>query len=326
MIPMNVLGDTGLHISKLCLGGNIFGHFTDLAQSKVIIERAQEFGINFIDTADVYSDGESERIIGQAISGNEDYWHIGTKVGVRSDQTPEGLGRPEKVIEACEKSLKRLGIEVIDLYQLHNFDPETPLEDTLGAILHLKNEGKIRAFGISNYDEDELFQLIDAIHEFDDLKCVTLQNPYNPLAREAELEIIPACLKAGISFIPYNVLARGVLTGKYKKGMEIPKDSRAASSESVKAGLTDDVLSCVSELENLASNFGMSLVEMVLGYMIQQPGVITLPIGIRTIEQLEENVRGVCMTLSDTLCYKIEEILGEVGRFKNRSLTARIPK
>lgn len=211
----NRLGSTGISVSAIALGGNIFGHFADRKQTAALLGLAEAHGVNLVDTSDSYSDGLSERHIGEALRGRRQNWVIATKCGIRSDELPHGLGRRAQVRAKLEGSLRRLGTDYVDVYQMHHFDPETPLEETLGALDECVREGKARCVGVSNYSGEQL-ERAGAVGSSKGLApLASVQCHYHLLRREAEARILPWCREHGVAVLAYGVLARGVLGGRY---------------------------------------------------------------------------------------------------------------
>lgn len=314
-----------IKFSAIGLGGNIFGYFTQEKETQGIVDTAKDVGINFIDTADTYNNGASEELIGRAIKGNPDYWKIATKVGISSGESPAGLGKRERIITSCEGSLKRLGLERIELLQMHNFDPKTPIEETLSALSSLIQGGKIKAFGVSNYTMEELVLLQQTLKKFPGLRCETLQIPYNALYRDSERDIIPFCIKQDIGILPYNVLSRGVLTTKYL-GNEIPENSRAQSSKGVKEALVPEILDTVRELKGIADNVEIKLSQLVIAWTLRQPGITAIPIGMRSPEHVIENSKAASIELGDEVVNSINDIVEKLN-FKGAGiLTSPTPK
>jgi len=219
------LGHSVLRVSEICLGGNIFGYFCDKEETREIIDRAHERGVNFIDTANVYSHGISEEYIGSAVKGRRQDFVIATKAGMFSDQVARNIFKKEYILRSAYESLKRLKTDYIDLYQIHNVDQLLPLSEAMEALDRLVEEGVIRYAGCSNYN-------IESLKEADELavknKYTSLQVPYSLLDRNVEKEILPFCRRLSIGVLPYQALARGLLSGKYKDASKLPHGSRAA--------------------------------------------------------------------------------------------------
>jgi len=223
------LGNSGLEVSPICLGTMMFGDRTDAAAAQAIVDAAFAAGVNFIDTADVYSKGASERIVGQAIRDHRSHWILATKVANVMTAKPHDGGLSRRwVLRACDDSLARLATDYIDIYCLHRDDPDTPIAETVGALSDLMRAGKIRYFGISNYRGWRIAEMVGECEAQGVALPVVCQPHYNLLNRMPEVEILPACDHYGIGVATYSPLARGVLTGKYAPGATPPEDSRAA--------------------------------------------------------------------------------------------------
>ncbi len=221
------LGKSGLRVSVIGLGGNTFGRYADEQQTAAIVRQALASGVNMIDTADTYGNGVSEELLGKAIRGHRDELVIATKVGMHMGDGPNEHGSSRRrVIAGCEASLRRLQIETIDLYQIHAFDPLTPLEETLGALDDLVRAGKVRYIGCSNYDGWRIVQALWISDRAHLAHFVSVQPEYSLLKREVEREIVPVCLEFGLGVIPFFPLGAGVLTGKYKPGEAAPEGTR----------------------------------------------------------------------------------------------------
>ena len=212
----DTLGQSGLRVSPICLGTMMFGGRTENAEAARIIAHGRERGINFIDTADVYTAGRSEQITGAAIAGDRDYWVLATKVAGTKGEGPNQSGLSRKWLhQACADSLTRLGTDYIDIYYLHKEDIATPLEETISAIGDLMRAGKIRYFGLSNYRAWRVAEVVRTCEALGVSRPVVSQPYYNALNRMPEIEHLPACDHYGLGVVPYSPLARGVLTGKY---------------------------------------------------------------------------------------------------------------
>ena len=226
------LGRSGLQVSPLCLGTMMFGAATGEADAGRIIARARDGGVNFIDTADVYADGESERIVGRAIAAHRDWWVLATKFANATGDGPNARGLSRRyAFAAVEASLRRLGVEAIDILYLHKEDHETPLEEVVRAIADLVRSGRIRHFGVSNHRGWRVAEICRLCDDAGIDRPVVSQPYYNALNRMPEVEHLPACAHLGLGVFPYSPLARGVLTGKYRAGAAPEQGSRAARQD-----------------------------------------------------------------------------------------------
>ena len=230
------LGSSGLEVSPICVGTMMFGDRTDAATSQKIIAAAFDAGINFIDTADAYGNGASEKIVGAAIKANRRRWILATKVGNPLTGKPHDGGLSRRwVLQACDDSLARLATDYIDIYYLHKDDPHTPIAETVGAVGDLIRSGKIRYFGVSNYRGWRIAEVVSECEAQGVPLPVVCQPYYNLLNRMPEVEILPACDHYGIGVAPYSPIARGVLTGKYRPGVA-PEGSRVARKDRANDG------------------------------------------------------------------------------------------
>ena len=306
------LGNSSLRVPVLCLGGNIFGHFCNELETKQIIDFAFEQGINFIDTANVYSEGISERYIGTALRGRRDKFIIATKAGLRSDQKPEGVLTRGYILKSAEESLQRLQTSYLDLYQVHHFDDRVPLEETLLALSELVNKGKVRYVGCSNYSLSQLKKSISLglNNKFLSEKFVSLQLPYNLLEQSNE-QLISFCGKAGIGVLTYQSLARGLLTGKYDKG-EVPANSRASESSLLRSQITSENVAVVKKLTTFASELGRSVTELSLAWILQRTEVSSAIIGVRSIDQLKVCLAATTWKLQPKEIVMVTEIVKEL--------------
>jgi aryl-alcohol dehydrogenase-like predicted oxidoreductase len=291
-VDYRTLGRSGLRVSVIGLGGNTFGRFADAAGTAHIVARALELGVNFIDTADIYSAGQSEALLGSALKGQRERVLLATKVGMQLGDGPNDVGASRKrVIEGCEASLRRLQTDWIDLYQIHQFDPETPLEETLAALDALVRAGKVRYVGCSNFSAWQLAHAL-GLSERDHLaRFVSIQPEYNLLRRDAEREIVPCCAALGVGIIPYFPLEAGVLTGKYKPGEPAPAGTRGHGNPGFSHRLRPEALAAVQRLDAWARERGHSVGELALAWLAAQPAIATVIAGTTRPEQVEVNVR-----------------------------------
>ena len=306
------LGASGLRVSVIGLGGNTFGRYVDEAGTSAIVTAALEAGINFFDTADIYSQGVSEEYLGRAIRGRRDDVLIATKVGMRAGERPNDTGASRKhVVESCERSLRRLGIEAIDLYQIHRFDPTTPQEETLAALDDLVRAGKVRYIGCSQYAAWQLTHGLWVSDRRHLAHFVSIQPEYNLLARDIERELVPCCLEFGVGVIPFFPLAAGVLTGKYKPGQPPPPETRGSQSPGFEARLKREALETVQRLDAWARAHGHSAAELALAWLAAQPAVSTIIAGARRPEQVTANAKAAEWKLTPEELAEIDRVLAE---------------
>lgn len=308
------IGDSDLFVSPIGIGGNIFGYICQEKDTRLLLDFAQEQKINFIDTADVYSQGESERLIGRSIKNQRDRWVIATKVGLASHASPKGLGRKKSIIERVHQSLNRLCTDYIDLYQIHHYDPLTELEETLEAFEILVKEGKIRYAGCSNYNLSQLSQSSDLSKKNHLNGFVSIQSHYNLFKRQIEKQTLPYCHSQKIGVLIYGALGRGVLTEKYLTSNSSPQyQNRASLSQNVSNDLTSFVLEKVQSLNDYAkSNFGTTVKELALAWLLHHSAISSLIIGMRTVSQLKQNIAATSIVLSEQHLSEINEIIGEL--------------
>ena len=298
------LGRSGLVVSRLCLGTMTFGREADEATSKAMVDRFLGAGGNFVDTADVYSQGLSEEIVGRAIGGRRDEVVLATKVRFAMGDRPNDVGLSRRhVIAGCEASLKRLGTDWIDLYQVHMWDARTPIEETLGALSDLVRQGKVRYIGASNFAAWHLMraEMAAALHGFE--RFVSLQPQYSLIERRLEHEIGPACADLGIGLIPWGPLAQGMLSGKYDRREGPQADTRMADAEAdhVEAWERRDAernWRIVETVRELASETGRTPPQVALNWLLTREIVVAPIIGARRLEQLEDNLGAVGWKLS----------------------------
>ena len=305
------LGRSGLHVSVIGLGGNTFGRYADEAQTARIVHQALDLGINLFDTANVYGTGLSEELLGKALRERRDEALIATKAGMRMGDRPNEHGSSRKhVIESCHASLRRLGVETIDLFQIHSFDPTTPLEETLGALDDLVRAGKVRYIGCSNYDAWRVVQALWISDREHYARFVSVQPEYNLLERDVERELVPACLEFGLGIIPYYPLAAGVLTGKYKPGKPPPEGTRGYNNPRFEPRLRHEALEAVQRLDGWAHERRHSVGELALAWLAARPGVSTIIAGTTRSEQVSANAQAAEWHLTDDDLHAVDAILG----------------
>ena len=307
------LGGSGLKVSAVGLGGNTFGRYVDEAGTARIVHRALELGINFFDTADVYTAGRSEELVGKALRDRRDRALIATKVGMKMGEAPneQGLSR-QHVLAGIDASLRRLGTDYVDLLQVHLWDDETPLEETMRALDDVVRSGKVRYIGCSNYAAWQLTQALWVSDRRGYAPFVSVQPRYSLLDRAIERELVPACRAFGVGIIPYSPLAGGILTGKYRGGAR-PAGARGTEQEG--AGFFERQLvgkdeATVERLAEWAETRGHQLGELAMAWLVAQPEVATVIAGVTSPEQVEANARAVAWRLTPEEAAEVGELAG----------------
>ncbi|MGX7681305.1 aldo/keto reductase [Jatrophihabitans sp. DSM 45814] len=318
------LGPTGMQVSQLCLGTMMFGQWGEPDEDKAIaiIHRALDAGINFIDTADVYSQGQSESIVGKALSGGLRHKVVlATKFRNPMDVPigqpggdPNFRGSSRRwIVQEVENSLRRLGTDWIDLYQTHRPDPATDIEETLSALTDLRQQGKIRAFGSSTFPAHQMIEAQWVSERRHVARFTTEQPPYSMMVRSVEADVLPVAQQYGLGVLPWSPLAGGWLTGRYRKGQPVAQSPRFAAlrkdTSSSPAPVDPERLEVAEALAQLADRAGMTLIHMALGFVMQHPAVTAPIIGPRTMEQLESQLGAVAVSLSDEILDQIDEIV-----------------
>jgi aryl-alcohol dehydrogenase-like predicted oxidoreductase len=288
------LGRSGLVVSHVGIGCNAFGTRIDAEQVRAVVDTALEQGVTFFDTADVYGLGASEELLGQALRGRREDVVVATKFGMDMEgrNGPDHGARASRryLRRAVEASLRRLGTDHIDLYQLHQPDLVTPVEETLTALGELVSEGKVRYVGCSNFAAWEVTHAHHVARELGTPGFVTAQNEYSLYNRVAEDELVPACLHAGVGVLPYFPLAYGLLTGKYRRGEEAPAGTRL-SADSQRRRLEGADFDRIDALSAFAQERGLDLLTVAVGGLAAQPGVGSVIAGVSRPEQVRANVR-----------------------------------
>jgi aryl-alcohol dehydrogenase-like predicted oxidoreductase len=309
------LGSTGVKVSPLCLGAMMFGAWgnPDHDESIRIIHRALDAGINFIDTADVYSAGESEEIVGKALAGRREHIVLATKAHATMGADPNQQGNSRRwIIRECENSLRRLGTDYIDLYQIHRPEPETDVDETLGALSDLIRAGKILYAGSSTFPAAQIVQAQWTAERRGRERFVCEQPPYSILVRGVEAEVLPACQQYGMGVIPWSPLAGGWLTGRYRKGVEIPVSRRAERlPQRFDLALPGNQakLEAADQLAKLADEAGLTLIHLALAFTLSHPAVTAPIIGPRTMEQLDSQLGAADVVLDSAILDRIDEIV-----------------
>lgn len=315
---LRFLGNTGVKVSEICFGAMTFGgrgywkSIGELEQSEAtgLVNLALEGGINFFDTADVYSEGLSEEMLGKALGTRRNNIILATKVRGRTGQGPNDVGLSRHhIIENCNASLKRLGTDYIDLYQVHSFDTYTPLEETLRALDDLVRQGKVRYIGVSNYTGWQLMKALSISEKQNLEKFVTLQAFYSLIARDLENELVPLCLDQKLGILPWSPLGGGFLTGKYRRGKARPEKARRTDPENQFLQFDEEKgFDIIDELERIAKNHGASIVQAAINYLLRKPAVSSVIIGAKTKEQLTENLKASDWAMSPEEVTRLDEL------------------
>ncbi len=312
------LGASGLNVSEICLGSWLtYGGATENATAEACIDKAYELGINFYDTANGYARGNSETVVGNALRKYpRDSYVLATKVyfPVNDGPMPNNRGLSRKhIMEQCEASLKRLGLEYIDLYQCHRYDTETPLEETLRALDDLITQGKVLYTGFSQWPAAQIDRAAKIQGAKNYRPFISSQPYYNILGRDLEKDVLGVCVREGIGQIVYSPLAQGLLTGKYKPGQPHPEGSRASDPKQntfLNSGKLDDAqLEKIQKLVPIAEQAGLSMAQMALAWCLRQPSVASVIIGASRPEQVVDNAGAAGVTLSTETLQAIDAAL-----------------
>ena len=306
------LGASGLQVSRACLGAMMFGHSPDAPageeDSRQIIDAYLEAGGNFIDTANIYTGGESEEVVGRAIKARRDDVVLATKgfgpIGTGPNTT--GLSR-KYLTRALEASLRRLGTDYVDLYQCHRSDAGTPVAETMATLHGFVQSGKVRYIGCSNWSGSEIVEAQWAARDLGATPFISLQPRYSLNARRIEEDILPACQRQGLGTMIYSPLGGGVLTGKYKPGQPAPEGSRAARGGFWARMLDDQSVDLAVEVGKVAAEIGATPAAVALAWVLSRRGVTTVIIGPRTFEQYEQNIAGFDLALEPDVIKRLSD-------------------
>ena len=309
-----ILGRTGVSVSPLCLGAMMFGPWgnSDEADSVRIIHRALDAGINFVDTADVYSAGESERIVGKALAGRRDDVVLATKFFMPMGTDPNERGGSRRwIIRAAENSLRRLDTDYIDLYQVHRPSQDTDTEETLGALTDLVRQGKVRYLGSSSYAASQIVEAQWTARDRRLERFVTEQPPYSILVRGIEADVLPTARRHGMGILSYSPLGGGWLSGRWRKGAAGTPTSaaRPGARFDMASPANQRKLDVVEELAQLADQAGLTLIELAIAFVINHPAVTAAIIGPRTMEQLESQLPAAGVTLTADILDRIDQLV-----------------
>lgn len=295
------LGRSGLKVSPICLGTMMFGGQTDETTSARIIAKAAAAGINFIDTADVYNEGQSEEVVGRAIRSKRHHWVLATKVANPMGPGPNERGLSRRwIMQAAEVSLRRLGTDVIDIYYLHKEDHSTPLEETVHAVADLVHAGKIRYFGVSNHRAWRIAEICRICDALGIDRPVVSQPYYNALNRMPEVEHLPACGHFGLGVVPYSPVARGVLTGKYDPNLPPPAGTRAGRQDArmMQSEWRPESLVIAQEVKRYAAEKGTKAQILAVNWVLNNRFITSVIAGPRTEEQWDDYIEALAYTFT----------------------------
>ena len=311
-----ILGRTGVSVSELCLGAMMFGAWgnPDHDESIRIIHAALDAGINFIDTADVYAQGESEEIVGKALAGGRrENVILATKFHMPMGEDPNQQGSSRRwIIREVENSLRRLQTDWIDLYQVHRPRTDTDIEETLGALTDLVNQGKVRYVGASTFPASQIVEAQWIARERHLQRFVTEQPPYSMLVRQIEVDVLPTCQRHGMGVLSYSPLAGGWLSGRWRKDtgqQESSRASRLPERFDLSQPGNQRKLDAVEQLAQLAEQISMTLIELAIAFVLRHPGITSAIIGPRTMEQLQSQLSAAEIELDEATLDRIDEIV-----------------
>jgi aryl-alcohol dehydrogenase-like predicted oxidoreductase len=303
------LGDSDLRVSEICLGTwTTFGGSLDDDSAIALVDAAFDLGINFFDTANTYSEGRSEEVLGQALASRpRDSYVLATKLRAKAPDGGRGVSR-EQVLHQIDQSLDRLGAEFVDLYQCHWWDEEVPLAETLEAMTELVEAGKVRHVGCSNWSGEQIQQAVDLARERGYVKIVSSQPEYSLLQREPEADVIPVSKANGISQVVYSPLAQGVLTGKYAPGEGAGEGTRASARAEWMEYFDDDLLERVQRLRPIAEGLGIMTAQLSLAWILREPNIASAIVGASRPEQLRDNAAASAIELGDATLKAIDDV------------------
>jgi aryl-alcohol dehydrogenase-like predicted oxidoreductase len=312
------LGGSGVKVSEISLGSWLtYGGSVAGEQARACIHRAYDLGINFFDTANVYMRGAAEEIVGDALRGfDRDSYFLATKVYFPMGDGPNDRGLSRKhITEQCHASLRRLGVDYVDLYQCHRYDESTPLEETLRALDDLVRQGKVLYVGVSEWTADQIADALRIAKEMNLDRIVSNQPRYNMIQRQIEAEVVPLSEREGVGQVVFSPLAQGILTGKYRPGDAPEEGTRAADPESsrfMQPLMTEEVLSAVDKIRPIAEEAGLTMPQLALAWVLRQPNVSSAIIGASRPEQVEDNAAASGAELPPGALDRLDDILAGV--------------
>ncbi len=306
------LGNSGLQVSVIGLGTNNFGRRVDARGTELVVNHAVDMGINMIDTANSYSAGLSEEYIGRAIKGKREKVVIATKVSSKTGEGPNNAGNSRlHILREVENSLRRLGTDYMDLYQIHFWDANTPIQETLGALNDLISQGKVRYIGCSNFAAWQVCESAWTAKTLGLSPFVSVQPQYSMLDRRAEKELVPFCGKYGVGILPYYPLANGFLTGKYRRGEGAPEGTRLAQND--RGMFTDANYDLLEKLEGFAKERGHTLLDLAFAWLLATPPVSSVIAGATKVEQVIANAKTAGWNLSKDEKAEVDGLLNAAG-------------
>lgn len=304
------LGRSGVKVSELCLGTMTFGHGTDGATARRMVDRCLDAGVNFFDTADSYGAGESESMLGKALSGNRRRAVVATKFfnPMGSDVNDSGMSRVH-IMHAIEDSLRRLSTEWLDIYYIHHVDMETPLDEMLSALDDLVHQGKVRYIACSNYEAWRLAKALGISERESLARFVCYQPQYSLVVRDIEQELVPLCLEEELGIVPWSPLAGGFLSGKYIPGVHSASGSRSEEGWNFPTSyFADNADEILGKLLESAESLGRTAAEVALRWVLNRPAISSVIVGARTMEQLESNLRAADLSIPEEIQSELETV------------------
>jgi aryl-alcohol dehydrogenase-like predicted oxidoreductase len=301
------LGDSGMKTSVVGLGCNNFGRRADLDATRAVVDAALEEGVTFFDTADVYGRGTSEEFLGEVLQGRRDEVVLATKFGMDMGDGTGPRGAPDYIRQALDASLRRLRTDVIDFYWYHRPDGVTPIADTLGALHELVQAGKVRAIGASNFDADQLDEADAVARRHGYTPFTAVQNEYSLLVRDAERDVLPACERLGIGFVPFFPLASGLLTGKYRRGETGPAGARLSGRDEI---ASDAQFALVEALQSFADERGIPLLDVAIGALLAHDAISSVIAGATKPDQVRANAAASRWAPDDEDLGALSRVLG----------------
>ncbi|HEV7175830.1 MAG TPA: aldo/keto reductase [Solirubrobacteraceae bacterium] len=307
MLASRPFGDSGLEVSVVGLGCNNFGRRIDLEATRAVVDAALDEGVTFFDTANTYGRGQSEEFLGEVLEGRRDKVTLATKFGMDMGDGKGPRGSRDYILQAIEASLRRLRTDTIDIYWYHRPDGITPIAETLEALDELVHRGSVRAIGASNFSARQLEEADAVARERGLTRFTGVQNEYSLLVRAAEADVLPACERLGIGFVPFFPLASGLLTGKYRRGEAGPSGARLSDRDEI---ASDEQFALIDELQRYADARGVSLVDVAIGALIARPVISSVIAGATKPEQVRANAAAARWQPSDEDLAELKELLG----------------